>query len=342
MAFRPSQASKPLASIDGHISEKKLTGLHRLYLGILLPGCALLVSAIIQATTQGLSVYHAILVLQLSWINNTSALIFFQFALIAQIGQPPRSLCLNSASGKKPHSHLRPIIILSDSAIVDKWLGHQRGRVECGLYAGWKGLVSGSGDGVVKYWDISIFQSGRGGGDSVVTEPLEYKGHTVRSYFSSLFIIVQADGVSSDAQWVASALYDKTAIVWDARTTARQCTLVGHKDAVVSVDFSTYIVTGGHATLRLRRYVLVLSSQSIWGSRQHYISLLLTKLPSSSTFESYEATAHATSTSSSSPGKALPIRYCHAGYQTRLLPFQKMFDRCCAVTFYQQHFACGL
>ena len=75
-----------LASIDGHISEKELVGLHRLYLGILLPGCALLVSAIIQATTHGLSVYHAILVLQLSWINNTSALIFFQFALIAQIG----------------------------------------------------------------------------------------------------------------------------------------------------------------------------------------------------------------------------------------------------------------
>ncbi|KDR74863.1 hypothetical protein GALMADRAFT_249778 [Galerina marginata CBS 339.88] len=75
-----------LASIDGRISEKELIGLHRLYLGILLPGCALLVSAIIQATTHGLSVYHAILVLQLSWINNTSALIFFQFALIAQIG----------------------------------------------------------------------------------------------------------------------------------------------------------------------------------------------------------------------------------------------------------------
>jgi hypothetical protein len=75
-----------LASIDGHISEKELIGLHRLYLGILLPGCALLISAIIQATTQGLSVYHATVVLQLSWINNTSALIFFQFALIAQLG----------------------------------------------------------------------------------------------------------------------------------------------------------------------------------------------------------------------------------------------------------------
>ena len=74
-----------LAGRDGHISEDELTGLHELYLGILLPGCALLLSAIIQDRTFGLSVYHATIVLNLSWINNTSALIFFQFALIAQI-----------------------------------------------------------------------------------------------------------------------------------------------------------------------------------------------------------------------------------------------------------------
>ena len=59
-------------------------GLHQLYLGILLPGCALLFSAIIQARTFGLSVYHGMVVLNLRWINNTSALIF-EFALIAQL-----------------------------------------------------------------------------------------------------------------------------------------------------------------------------------------------------------------------------------------------------------------
>ena len=74
-----------LASLDGYISEDELVGLHQLYLGILLPGCALLFSAIIQARTYGLSVYHAIIVLNLSWINNTSALVFFQFAVIAQM-----------------------------------------------------------------------------------------------------------------------------------------------------------------------------------------------------------------------------------------------------------------
>jgi len=74
-----------LASLDGHISADELVGLHTLYLGILLPGCALLFSAVIQARTFGLSAYHGMIVLNLSWINNTSALIFFQFALIAQL-----------------------------------------------------------------------------------------------------------------------------------------------------------------------------------------------------------------------------------------------------------------
>ncbi|PPQ90933.1 hypothetical protein CVT25_008300 [Psilocybe cyanescens] len=51
-----------LASMDGHIGKKELISHY-----------------------PRLSVYHAVIVLQLSWINNTSALIFFQFAIIAQI-----------------------------------------------------------------------------------------------------------------------------------------------------------------------------------------------------------------------------------------------------------------
>ncbi|KAJ2922397.1 hypothetical protein H1R20_g14692, partial [Candolleomyces eurysporus] len=74
-----------LAALDKYISEEELASLHMLYLGILMPGCALLLCAVIQTLTDGLSVYHAIIVLNLSWINNTSALIFFQFAFIADM-----------------------------------------------------------------------------------------------------------------------------------------------------------------------------------------------------------------------------------------------------------------
>ncbi|KAJ3502222.1 hypothetical protein NLJ89_g8984 [Agrocybe chaxingu] len=72
----------PLAAgFDGQIKDYELKSLFTVYLGILLPGCALLLSSIIQAKTFGLSVYHGIIVLNLSWINNASALTFFTFVL---------------------------------------------------------------------------------------------------------------------------------------------------------------------------------------------------------------------------------------------------------------------
>ncbi|CAA7270332.1 unnamed protein product [Cyclocybe aegerita] len=72
----------PLAAgFDGQIKDYELKSLFAVYLGILLPGCALLLSSIIQAKTFGLSVYHGIIVLNLSWINNASALTFFTFLL---------------------------------------------------------------------------------------------------------------------------------------------------------------------------------------------------------------------------------------------------------------------
>ena len=68
-----------VAGYDGKIDDFEMQGLATVYLGILLPGCALLLSAIIQARTFGLSAYHAMIVLFLSWINNISALTFFGY-----------------------------------------------------------------------------------------------------------------------------------------------------------------------------------------------------------------------------------------------------------------------
>jgi len=62
-----------------------MRSLSAVYLGILLPGCALLLSAIVQAKTFGLSAYHAMIVLFLSWINNTSAFTFFTYILVNEI-----------------------------------------------------------------------------------------------------------------------------------------------------------------------------------------------------------------------------------------------------------------
>ena len=68
-----------VAGYDGKIDDSELKSLLTVFTGILLPGCALLLSAIIQAKTFGLSAYHAMIVLFLSWINNTTALTFFVY-----------------------------------------------------------------------------------------------------------------------------------------------------------------------------------------------------------------------------------------------------------------------
>ena len=68
-----------VAGYDGKIDDSELESLFTVFTGILLPGCALLLSAIIQAKTFGLSAYHAMIVLFLSWINNTTALTFFVY-----------------------------------------------------------------------------------------------------------------------------------------------------------------------------------------------------------------------------------------------------------------------
>ncbi|KAK7458086.1 hypothetical protein VKT23_009992 [Stygiomarasmius scandens] len=80
-----------VAAWDGHIDPEELASLHAVYVSILLPGCALLSSAIIQANTFGLSVYHGLIVLNLSWINNTSALTFFTFVVLGEWDRKSKS-----------------------------------------------------------------------------------------------------------------------------------------------------------------------------------------------------------------------------------------------------------
>ena len=74
-----------IAGYDGKIDDFELESLANVYLGILLPGCALLISAIIQSKTFGLSAYHAMIVLFLSWINNTSALTFIAYIVFERL-----------------------------------------------------------------------------------------------------------------------------------------------------------------------------------------------------------------------------------------------------------------
>ena len=57
--------------IDGEISPDEAEYIDTASNAILMTGCAILISAFIQAKTIGLSTYHAMIVLNLSWMNNS-------------------------------------------------------------------------------------------------------------------------------------------------------------------------------------------------------------------------------------------------------------------------------
>ncbi|KDQ13350.1 hypothetical protein BOTBODRAFT_111687, partial [Botryobasidium botryosum FD-172 SS1] len=54
---------------DGVLTHEEMRSVESVSVSILVTACALLVSAFIQVGTLGLSVYHALIVLHLSWIN---------------------------------------------------------------------------------------------------------------------------------------------------------------------------------------------------------------------------------------------------------------------------------
>ncbi|KAJ7863706.1 hypothetical protein B0H13DRAFT_2282007 [Mycena leptocephala] len=73
---------------DGEISSKESKTMSRISMNITLTACALLVSAGIQAATFGLGLYHALIILQLSWINSMTFMTVHFVARAAQSIKP--------------------------------------------------------------------------------------------------------------------------------------------------------------------------------------------------------------------------------------------------------------
>ena len=57
--------------LDGEITQDEAEYIETASDAILMTGCAIIISAIVQAKTIGLSAYHAMIVLNLSWMNNS-------------------------------------------------------------------------------------------------------------------------------------------------------------------------------------------------------------------------------------------------------------------------------
>lgn len=62
---------------DGKISLKELDTIEKQSTTILITAFAVLISAIVQAATIGLSSFHTSIILNLSWMNNTNTFIYF-------------------------------------------------------------------------------------------------------------------------------------------------------------------------------------------------------------------------------------------------------------------------
>ncbi|KAF6750490.1 hypothetical protein DFP72DRAFT_509336 [Ephemerocybe angulata] len=65
------------ALLDGKVTETELESAETQATTNLILAFAILISAMVQATTLGLTSYHASIVLNMSWMNNTNAFIYF-------------------------------------------------------------------------------------------------------------------------------------------------------------------------------------------------------------------------------------------------------------------------
>jgi hypothetical protein len=78
------------ALLDGKISVKELETVEKQSTTILITAFAVLISAIVQAATIGLSSFHTSIILNLSWMNNTNTFIYF-LLYIHHKGDPDRN-----------------------------------------------------------------------------------------------------------------------------------------------------------------------------------------------------------------------------------------------------------
>ncbi|THU97056.1 hypothetical protein K435DRAFT_626726, partial [Dendrothele bispora CBS 962.96] len=62
---------------DGNVNEYELESVETQSTTILLTAFAILISAMVQAQTLGISSFHTNIVLSLSWMNNTNTFIYF-------------------------------------------------------------------------------------------------------------------------------------------------------------------------------------------------------------------------------------------------------------------------
>ncbi|KAJ3535702.1 hypothetical protein NMY22_g6368 [Coprinellus aureogranulatus] len=133
---------------DGHVSDYELESAETQSTTNLVLAFAILISCIVQALTLGLTNYHAVIVLSLSWMNNTNAFIYF--------------LLYVQYKGQGGRGQVEPR--------WKAWIDHVKNQIRSILY-----LSADSSDG----------PSQQGGGDSERDEPK--RGEAVKGGAKVLF-----------------------------------------------------------------------------------------------------------------------------------------------------------
>ena len=109
---------------------------------------------------------------------------------------------------------------VSSGTIVNRLCGHSHGILSVAFTPDGKGLVSGSGDRTLKYWELNMTNSNAvDAGRPFSKCILDLKGHK-----SSVFQVV----VSHDGQWIVSRSNTDGVQFWDKHGRAH-LTLRGHK-----------------------------------------------------------------------------------------------------------------
>jgi len=148
--------------LDGEIDVDEHEHITTTSITILMTSCAIVVSAVIQAKTYGLSVYHALIVLNLSWMNNTNLTISVAVAIMELKKE-------NKNGGKENES--------SEDA---KKIAHKKKRAvqanKAAIIVGILHLSLVGGFGTWMWWNIDTF------GNSPTCTPFistVYLGHTI-------------------------------------------------------------------------------------------------------------------------------------------------------------------
>ncbi|KAJ7460657.1 chromatin associated protein [Mycena latifolia] len=114
---------------------------------------------------------------------------------------------------------------VATGALVEQLRGHQDSVYSVVFTRDGHGIVSGSLDNTLKYWDLRGGKARKEGGKPSQCTT-NFLGH--KDYVLSV-------AVSHDAQWVVSGSKDRGVQFWDANGVV-QCMLQGHKNSVISIS----------------------------------------------------------------------------------------------------------